>query len=238
MSYREECMMVNSLSIVVPVFNEEKTISRVVSLADTVSKRLTLNYEIIVIDDGSTDDTPIILNDLKKIFTKLRVFIHKKNKGVGEALFLGYTNAKNNFIFFNSADEQILMNELEKLIPFSKEYDIVIGNRRKRQDKLQRKFLASLYHYILFVCFGLDPSWDVDSVKLYNRKVFDSIKLESHSAFIETEILLKSINNGFKITSIDIEHHPRLFGRNTGAKWYIISKQLRDLVKFKLKMLF
>ncbi len=228
-------MKITSISIVVPIYNEENTIARVILLAEVVAKKYTRDYEIIVVNDGSTDRTLEILETLQKEYSFIKIYSHAKNRGIGEALRTAYTYVTKDFIFLNSADEQVLMTELEKFIPYALDYQIVIGNRKNRKDGVIRIGVAWIYRYLLSLLFGTDIAWDINSMKLYQKKVFSELVLESKSAFIEAEIILKGMEKGYRIKTVDIEHASRSFGNGSGNKWRAVSRQLKDLFLYTLK---
>ena len=123
------------------------------------------------------------------------------------------------------------MEELLKLIPLINNYDIVVGHRFSRNDSFIRKVNSKLYNFFLNLIFDIRVK-DLDSVKLFNKKIFEKINIKSRSAFIETEILIKAKKLGFKIGEVPINHFPRLKGCSSGNNFKIVSKQLYDLIKF------
>jgi len=228
-------LKLKGITIAVSAYNEEGNIKKVVESALEVLKSVTKNYEMLVIDDGSTDNMPAILKKLEKKYKKLRVVTHPKNLGIGWANYHCYMNAKYDVIFWNAADNQIKMKEMKKMLLWVNKYDVIIGRRRNRDDPFFRKLNSKLYNLALFFFFGL---WthDIDSAKIYKRKVFSIVKPKSRSAFIETELVVRSKRKGFKIKEVEIEHFPRVIGKATGNDLILVYKQLRDLFKFWLKL--
>ncbi|MBU0580438.1 MAG: glycosyltransferase family 2 protein, partial [Candidatus Margulisbacteria bacterium] len=182
---------INSLTIAMSAYNEEDNIETAVRNAFYVLPQITKKYEVLVVNDGSTDKTLDILNRLKKEFRNIRVISHKKNFGIGISNHTCYLNSSSDYIFWNASDNQIPMEELFKLVPYAREYDIVVGHRIARKDPLIRRINSRIYNLVLRLFFDITVD-DIDSVKLFNRKIFKNITLKSKSAFIETEILIKA----------------------------------------------
>jgi glycosyltransferase involved in cell wall biosynthesis len=220
-----------SISIVIPAYNEQGNIEEVVSQALSVLNAVAKDYEVLVVNDGSTDDTGKILDRLAQNTAQLRVIHHLKNKGVGEALKTLYANARGDYIFTLPGDGQVKAQELPKFLPFTDRLDIIVGNRQNRVDPLYRLINARLYNLALRLLFGLRVH-DVDSVKLYKGEIFDNIQIESSGALGEAEILVKAKDKGYRIGEIDIEHYPRTAGKQTGAKLSVIVRAMWELLVF------
>ncbi len=126
------------ISIVIPAFNEEGSIEKVVEEAFSVLKEISSDYEVLVVDDGSRDRTAPILDTMSNLDPRLRVIHHRTNQGAGSALKTCYTNASGKLVFFVPADGQVSAKELYKLLPFAKDAHAVVGCRAKRADPADR----------------------------------------------------------------------------------------------------
>lgn len=226
-----------SISIIIPAFNEEDNIRKAVRESLSVLAWVSQKYEVLVVNDGSTDRTGKILDELQARNPHMRVIHHPRNLGTGHALRTLYRNARGNLIFLIPADLQVRADQLPKFIQSLRSFDVVFGRRAKRADSWLRKFLAWAYNTALRVLFKTDIQ-DMDTAKLYQRKVLRSFPIESTSGFIEAEILIKAKKQGFKIGEIHIQHHPRLAGTQTGIKLKVILRALKELIRFYFKLRF
>jgi glycosyltransferase involved in cell wall biosynthesis len=220
------------ISVVIPAYNEEQNIEKVARNAVSIISGLTKEYEVLIVDDGSTDNTGEIIRRLSKENKHIRSVHHERNYGAGAALKTCYTNAKGDLIFFIPADGQVPANEIHKLYPHIEQADIIVGNRKERADPLHRRINARLYSTLIWLLFGLNVK-DVDGVKLFKKKVFENIHIESNSAFVEAEILIKAQGSNFKILEIPVNHYPRIGGQQTGANLKVIANALWEVVKFR-----
>jgi glycosyltransferase involved in cell wall biosynthesis len=220
-----------SIIIAMPTYNEEKNIATVVNDAFSVLKKITNKYGVLVVNDGSSDSTGKVLENLKKKHPgKLKVIHFQKNKGVGEANHLIYKTVKGDILFWNASDNQIHMDEIFTMLPHIKNNDIVVGERVHRADNWLRRFMSGCFSLALRIRFGL-PVKDLDSVKVFRIDVFKKIKPESKTAFIETEILIRAKKKGLRIIEVPIKHYPRLKGKAKGVKLRIIIPQLKQMFK-------
>ncbi|MDD3652642.1 MAG: glycosyltransferase family 2 protein [Desulfotomaculaceae bacterium] len=221
------------ITIFFPCYNEEANVERVTREAMSVLPSVSDDFEIIIVNDGSHDRTGEIANRLAGEHTALRVIHHEKNKGYGAALQSGFNNATKELVFYTDGDGQFRIEEIKKLLPLIEKYDIVSGYRIKRQDPFIRKVNAFLWGWLVNILFKIKVS-DVDAAfKLYRRKIFDEIILESQGALIDTEILAKAKAKGYTITEVGVNHYSRVAGEQTGAKLSVILKAFRELFKLK-----
>jgi len=203
-----------SISVFFPVYNDEKTIPKLISTIVPILKRVSNDYEIILVNDCSTDNSGKVIERLAKKYKKIKVIHHKQNKGYGGALKTGFSNAKKEWVFYTDGDGQYDVRELKKIIPLMDHADVVNGYKIKRSDSYSRKFFGALYKYLVNFLFGLRMK-DVDcDFRLMKRKVFNGIKLESNSGFMVAEMMSKIQKNGFKIKEVPVHHYSRLEGRS------------------------
>jgi len=225
------------LSVVLPAYNEEKNIEKTAfSIMEFVSS-FAEKYEIIIVDDGSSDDTGKIIDELSKNHPRIIPVHHKKNKGYGAALTSGFKKTKGDFVFFTDSDGQFDIKELPKLFSLIEEgADIACGYRKKRADPLPRKINAGIYNLLLRCIFGLKVK-DVDcAFKLFKREVIDNINLESSGAFISAEFLILAKKKGYVIKQVGVSHFPRKEGKQTGNNLKVVLKAFRELIKFQRKI--
>lgn len=201
-----------SISVFFPAYNDEDTIGDMILTAKHILEKLTDDYEIIVVDDNSPDNSGKIADGFAQKFKEVKVIHHKFNKGYGGALRSGFANAKKELIFYTDGDGQYDVKELEKLIPLIEDADVVTGYKIKRSDALYRIIAGRLYHWIVRILFNLKLK-DIDcDFRLFRRHVFDKIKLESNSGIICVEMMKKIQKAGFKIKEAPVHHYPRVSG--------------------------
>ncbi len=227
-------MAIKNLSVFFPVFNEQGNIATTVQKAFDVLEELSLNeYEIIIVNDGSTDETGKVADDLVRINPKVQVIHHLKNLGYGEALKSGFYNAKFDIIVYTDGDGQFDFSEITKFLEKIENNDLVIGYRIKRQDPLFRILFNQGWKLSLLAFFRLTLK-DVDcGFKMVKKKVLEKIPhLESsRGAMINAELAIKAKKAQFRIAEVGVNHYPRLSGRPTGANANVIFKSYIDLIR-------
>lgn len=196
-----------SISIVIPAFNEQENIREAVESAVTEARKLTADYEVIVLNDGSNDDTQEVLDSLKNGVSKLSVLIHQKNLGIEPTLKDLYKAAKKEITFFNGADNEIKMSVLTSLIKKMDEgFDIVVAKRETKNYNLFRGVLSWGFNFLIKIMFGVDP-YDAGCAKLFKTEIYKNLKINSESPFGEAERLIKAHRMGFKISSVPVTHY-------------------------------
>ena len=231
-------MKTKEISVFFPTFNEEGNISNTVQKAVEVLKNLGLKYEILIINDGSRDNTLKVSEDLASKNPNIRVINHPQNLGYGEALKSGFYNAKYDIIVYADGDGQFDFSEITRLLEKIDENDVVIGYRIKRQDPFLRKVFGKGWRLSIWTFFQLTLK-DVDcGFKMVKRKVLQTIPhLESQrGAMINAELAIKAKKFGFKVTEVGVNHYPRLSGKPTGASVRVIIKSYLDLVRLWWKL--
>ena len=222
---------VNSISVFFPCFNEQENVTRTVEQAQNVLEKLNIDFEIIIVNDGSSDDTGKIADEISSRYDRVKVVHHERNLGYGAALQSGFKAATKEFVFYTDGDGQFDINEMPPLLPMMKQYDIVSCYRLKRQDPFVRKLNGWCWTKLVCLLFGM-RIWDIDcAFKLYKREIFDNIKMTSTGALIDTEILARATNKGYHITQKGVHHFPRSAGEQTGANIRVILKAFKELFK-------
>jgi len=220
-----------SISAFFPCYNEQDNIKKTVESALKVLEKPGCDFEIIIVDDGSKDNTAKIADRLAADNERIKVVHHKKNMGYGAALQSGFKAAEKDLVFYTDGDGQFDTSELPPLIPLMQQYDIVSCYRLNRRDNLIRKINA--WCWTKLVCFLLDMKIrDIDcAFKLYKRKIFDNIEMSSSGALIDTEILARATGKGYTITQRPVHHYPRTAGAQTGANIKVIFRAFKELFK-------
>ena len=219
----------HSLSIVLPAYNEESvigaTLERVLNELATWVK----DFEVIVVNDGSTDRTGAILSAITEAEPRVRVVTHERNQGYGSALADGFAAATKELTFFMDSDGQFDIRELDRLLIFIDEYDAVIGSRLDRQDSWMRKLNAWGWKRLIGWVLGVHVR-DVDcAFKLLHTEFLHEHPLETRGAMINAELLYKMERFGYTFREVGVHHLPRQGGRATGARPGVILRALREL---------
>ncbi|MBN1341918.1 MAG: glycosyltransferase family 2 protein [Phycisphaerae bacterium] len=220
-----------SLSVFYPCYNEEANVERTTKAALDAAAKITDDYEIIIVNDGSKDRTGEIADRLAGEHDKVRAVHNNPNLGYGGALQRGFREATKEYVFYTDGDGQFDFQEIPKLLPLLKEYDIVSAYRIDRKDPLVRKLNAFAWTTLVNTVFWL---WlrDIDcAFKIYPRRLFDEIKMKSMGALIDTEILARAKYRGYTIGQIGVHHYPRTAGEQTGANFRVILRAFKELFK-------
>jgi glycosyltransferase involved in cell wall biosynthesis len=226
-----------SLSVFFPCYNEEANLPRVVSRAVKVLDGLNRHYEIIVVDDGSTDGTARIARDLAGRHQRLRLVTHPANLGYGRALRSGFQAAAMELICYTDGDGQFDLAELPPLLSLIDRYDIVSCYRRKRQDPLPRRIKGWCWTRLVCRLFNLNIR-DVNcGFKLFRREVFQDMELLSSGALIDAEVLARASRRGFGIVQKSVRHLPRTSGDQSGGDWSVMLRAFKELLELRRRIL-
>jgi glycosyltransferase involved in cell wall biosynthesis len=226
----------DSLSIVLPAYNEEENVAGAVEQVSEAAQQLDVDYEIILVNDGSTDRTGEIARELEQRIPNFRLVEHYPNRGYGGSLKAGFAAATEDLIAFIPADKQFDFDEITRFLEKIGQADIVSGYRADRQDPLIRKFNALGWNTLVRLLFGY-LCRDIDcGFKLFRREVLDHVTLVSSGAMIDTEFLAGAKARGFRIAEVEVTHLPRVAGHPTGANVRVILKAFRDLARFRLRL--
>lgn len=222
-----------SITVFFPCYNEQDNVAKVAQQAVKVLEDLRADYEVIIVNDGSADDTGRIADQIAATNKRVRVVHHPRNLGYGAALQSGFRGAAKELVFYTDGDAQFDLAEMPPLLPLMKDYDIVSCYRMNRQDTAIRKLNGWLWTKLTGMLFSLNLR-DIDcAFKLYKRVIFDNIKMESQGALIDTEILARAARKGYKITQRGVHHYPRTAGRQTGASPKVVLRAIREVIKLR-----
>ncbi len=226
-----------SLSVFFPCYNEAENVTRTIENALKALAPLTNDFEVIIVNDGSVDDTGKIADALAAKDGRIRVIHHPTNLGYGAALQSGYKAATKELVFYTDGDGQFDIGELPPLLPLMDKFDIVTCYRLKRQDSLIRKINAWCWTRLVCFLFNMKMK-DIDcAFKLFKREIFDNIQMHSTGALIDTEVLARAIRKGYSYTQTGVHHYPRLAGQQTGAKLSVILTAFRELFKLRAQII-
>ena len=205
-----------SISAFFPAYNDAGTIPSMVITVLLTLRELTDDYEVIVINDGSQDHTPQVLDELARVYpNEVRIVHHVKNRGYGGALRSGFASATKEWIFYTDGDAQYDPRELKNLAALvSDEIDFINGWKIERNDPWHRIVIGRMYQYFIKFAFGLKLK-DVDcDFRLMRRAVFDKVQLEADSGVICVELMKKVQDAGFRLVETPVHHFHRAYGRS------------------------
>ncbi len=225
-----------SLSVFFPCYNEAANVPLFLQEAFDVLPKLAHTYEIIVVDDGSSDGTSEVADSFAKQYPEVRVIHHENNRGYGAALRTGFETAKHEWVFFTDGDQQFRLAELAKLIEYAPRFPVVIGYRRHRADGGIRAMNAGIFKIYIDLLFRLHVK-DIDcAFKLLRRDVLRAIHLESTGAFTSSELLYKLKKYGVVWKQVPVNHLLRKFGNSTGNNPKVVIKAGFEALKLYLHM--
>ena len=203
------------LTVFFPAYNDSGTIASLVIAAVQTASRLTPDFEVLVINDGSADETAQVADELARLYPQVRVVHHVKNRGYGGALRSGFASATKDFIFYTDGDAQYNPRELADLwAKMEPGVDIVNGYKISRSDPLHRIVIGRVYHHFVKILFGLGVR-DVDcDFRLIRKSVFDRVQLYRSSGVICLEMMKKITDAGFRIVEVPVHHYHRAYGKS------------------------
>jgi glycosyltransferase involved in cell wall biosynthesis len=219
------------LSVFLPCHNEERNLVRVVDNFRGELDRFADAYEIIVVDDGSRDRTGAIADQLAASDQRLRAVHHAVNRGYGGAVISGLQAAAMPYVLLCDGDGQFDAGELARLVPMTREYDVVVGRRARRADRLVRRLNGEAWTALVRLLFGIQIA-DVDcGFKLFAREFTRDLDLSARGAMISTELMVKLAARGARICEVEVEHLPRLAGEQSGASPKVILRAFAELFR-------
>lgn len=204
-----------SISVFFPCYNDSHSIAQIVVDAFTTLRKITTKFEVIVIDDGSTDNSRNVLRNLSKEYRQLKVIYHRKNKGYGGALQTGFRTAKYKWIFYTDGDGQYDVKKIPLLVQLaSGNVDFINGIKISRKDPTYRVIAGSIYSFLIRWFFWT-PIHDIDcDFRLIKKKILKSITLQNTSGSICVELVKKAQRAGARFQEVGIPHFERRWGHS------------------------
>lgn len=218
-----------SISVFFPCYNDAGTIAAMVIRALQTLREITDDYEVIVVNDASPDDSTRILDELSCILPPtFRIIHHEKNRGYGGVIRSGIAAAKKEWVFYTDGDAQYDVRELRLLAAkISDDVDFINGWKIKRRDPLHRIWIGIAYQYFVKLMFGLKIR-DVDcDFRLMRRKIFDVIELESNTGAITFELVKKAQDAGYRFAEVPVHHFYRQYGE---SQFFNFPRVVRTLI--------
>jgi glycosyltransferase involved in cell wall biosynthesis len=226
--------MPRSVSCTILAYNEEETLAEAVG---DVHRALAAfgdrKFEILIVDDGSSDRTAEVARALERQYPEARLIRHGRNLGPGSAILTGIRNSVNDVICFHPADQQVDFAQVASFIPLLDDHDLVIASRSGRPGYTSMRLLAShVYIGMAHALFGLREYDDFNFIYLYRRELFDGMPIESDGVFLCTEVLVRALDRGARVAKVTAECKPRRVGVSSCFKAPVIEKTFGEMLRF------
>lgn len=226
----------SSLSVCMPAYNEAANIARMIDMVREKVGPLVDDLEIVVVDDGSRDNTAQIVQEIGAQDPRVRLVQHPVNQGYGAAVRDAIWASAKELVFLTDSDLQFDLGELARLLPRIAEADLVVGYRYARSDPWYRTLFGHGWSWLVNLLFGYTAR-DVDcAFKLFRHRVIETIRVESTGAMFSAEFLVRAKRAGFKIVEEPVSHYPRVAGSQTGARPAVVLRAFRELFKMRWRM--
>lgn len=226
----------HSISLVLPALNEAENIASTVDDCVQTLQRVARDYEIIVVDNDSTDDTAAIVRQLQADNSHLRL-IHQPIRGYGSAIWTGLTAAKMEIVGWRDSDSQYRTADIMPMLKALDTHDVVVGHRVQRKDPSHRLLFALLWNLLNRTLFGF-VAHDMDcGCKIFRREVVDTLDVKATGAVFNIEFLVQAKRAGFRVGEVSISHQPRHAGENTGGSLRVILRAMREVLRLRWRLL-
>jgi glycosyltransferase involved in cell wall biosynthesis len=222
-----------SLSLFLPAWNEEEYLERAVSRAISVLDRLSDDWELIIVDDASTDRTPAIADALAEKHRQVRVVHHPTNLKLGGSIKTGLSHSSKDIVIYSDADLPFDLDELERALHLMEylEADMICAFRFDRTSEGVKRIVYSfVYNALIRNLFDVQMKDINFSFKVMHRRVLEAIELKSQGSFIDAELVVKAIRRGFRVFQMGVDYFPRTRGISTLASPQVIATMVKELV--------
>lgn len=225
------------LTISIPAYNDADSIGPLIDESVRAAAAVTEDFEILVIDDGSKDDTAAVVERKMSEVPRLRLHRHPVNLGFGPTIREAYILPQSEWVYFIPGDGQVPATELARLWPLADRFQFILGYRKLRKDPPFRRLTSRVYNRLVSLLAGTRVR-DVNSAGLLWRKALEGAEFRCTSAFIHAEVLLEARRLGAAYAETEIDHRPRLFGSGSGGKIVVIAATVRDMLLYAARLPF
>ncbi|GAP22860.1 glycosyltransferase family 2 protein [Leptolinea tardivitalis] len=219
-----------SVSVCFPAYNEEKTVGQVLEHAYDLLTAWKIDFELIICNDASSDNTGKIIESFAAEKPEVRVINHLVNKGIRDTFEELNQKAEKDFVFLNSTDGQWKTESLIHMLPMTEQWDVIIASRIRKPYGPGRLFISMVFNLIPKIFFGVN-TYDAGAVKLVRKEIIQRFPLISSTPFSEAERLIKSSKAGYRITEYPVEVEYRRTGKSNAIKWKVLKNTLTDVIK-------
>ncbi len=223
------------VSLVIPVYNNEKTIVRQIDILEKILNSLCRQYEIIISDDKSFDDTAKLMQIHYGGKQRIRLIFNKTNMGIAQNIRQLYTFAKYEYVTLFSVDGGWKPQDVKRLLMhiYTTNADFVIGLRNKQKYNFYRRLISFFYNFLPYALYGI-RTIDAGSIKVFKRFLFHNTQFISTSVFFEAEMIMRTKKMGYKVLSIPISFTTNRKRVGEGAKLSLIFQSIKDIVRLKM----
>jgi len=226
------------ISAVFIAYNEQESVEDTLQKSVASLQRLFDDFEIIVVNDGSSDKTGELLDLSAQGNSRIRIIHHKENLGIGQALINGLKAARFELVVHNGMDYCFDLDDLAKMVPLLDGADVVVCRRKQYAGYTKYRRLVSWVNLLLLRTLFRINLRDLNFTQLYKKQVLDSVRVDARSGgFLIPEILIRAHDLGFRLREIDIEYHARQKGVATAGRWKVLAQSLYDMVCFWVRRL-
>jgi glycosyltransferase involved in cell wall biosynthesis len=219
-----------------PAYNEAANIEPQVAAVIQTLQPITPDFEVIVVNDGSRDQTGAQVRALMTRYPQVRLVEHPQNRGYGAAVYSGFTAATKEWVFLTDADRQFDLSEIHKFLPHLDRADLILGYRAPRRDPFHRRVYGRGWSLLVSILFGYTAR-DVDcAFKLFKREILDHITIQSRGATFSAEFLVRAKRAGYTSVEVPVSHLPRRAGSQTGARLDVVTRAFRELVQVRIAL--
>ena len=225
-----------NISVVFPAFNEEESMEETIHRSLEALRSMFEEFEILIIDDASTDETDRIADALAAEHREIRVIHNATTMRQGASILVGFQSAKHDLVIHNAMDYPFDLRDLNKMLPLLEDGDIIVAARTRRVGySLYRVLLSAVNVTLLNILFGLRLR-DYNFTQLYRKSVLNEIKVDTRStAFLTPEIIIRAYDKGYRIKEVEIDYYPREKGVAKSGSLDVVLPSLRDLLRFWIK---
>jgi glycosyltransferase involved in cell wall biosynthesis len=217
------------ITIFFPVYNDENTIPIMTEKCIDVLKDVSSNYEVIIINDGSPDNSGKVADEMASKFDCVKVVHHEKNKGYGAAIKSGFEHAQYEWVCFTDGDDEYDIEDLRKMIKLKDYYDLIITFRYVKLYSTLRVFISGIYNKIFRFVFRTNYRDISTGLRLIKKSVYNDLTIISDSPFIGAEITLRTMLKGYRVGEMGIQTFPREFGKGASVSPKNIMRTIKDM---------
>jgi dolichol-phosphate mannosyltransferase len=226
-----------SVSTIVPVYNEIELVETSIQTIHKFLVEMNLDYEIIVVESGSTDGSGAVCDRLAKNLSALTVIHETERHGLGSALRRGYAAATKNVVWLVTVDIPFPLNTLREALPMMSEYDCVLSYRSEDHRGMFRRIQSRAYNALVKTLLNLPMRTVNSAFKLYKRSLLTALHLRSNGWFLDAEVLYWVARRGYRYQEIAVP----LLEREAGTSKVGVSDifwMLRELIRFRCSLMF
>ena len=227
----------SSISFFCPAYNDGDNLPVLIPYVSKFLSEITDTFEIIIIHDGSPDNTGVVADRLAGELPNIRVIHHLKNLGYGATLRDGFLAAKYDYIIYTDGDNQYDVREFMQYLPLLENADVLSGYVTKKAATFRRELQSFVYNWLIRILFLVNVRDINCAMKIYKRRALDSITMKSTSCFIDSEMIIKSKKNGLIVMQFPVTHFERRNGIASGSKTKVILATMRDMIRYRFGFL-